>query len=136
MIKNIAVESNPDDRLKSSRLIIDFTDGYRVVHDMPHHLDKIGVSKRLLEFAAFIKNSQPPIVGNGWIKHDGSKSIDEGRYWVMSSYGVRMASYHNWGDCFQDNITNNDEGMITSSGKQFTVSHYQPIVEPEPPEAT
>lgn len=136
MIKNITVEHDPDSRLKSSTIIIDFIDGYRVAHDMPHRLDKKGVCQRLLEFAAFIKNCQPPIVDNGWIKHDGSKPIDAGRYWVMSSYGVRMAGYHDWGDCFQDSLTSNDEGMITMDGKKFIVSHYQPIFEPEPPEAT
>lgn len=70
----------------------------------------------------------------GWIEHDGSKPIEGGRYWVMSSYGVRLAGHHDWGDCFQDEITGCDEGMHNMRGKEFEVSHYIPIIEPEPPE--
>lgn len=79
-------------------------------------------------------NARKVLSGDNWIKHDGSKHVDEGGYWVMSSYGVRRASYHNWGDCFQDSATNNDEDMCNSRGEVFTVSHYMPIVEPKPPE--
>lgn len=69
-----------------------------------------------------------------WVKHDGSSRIEGGRYWVMSSYGVRLATYSpQWSRCFQDQFTSNDEGMSDSKGNVFMVSHYQHIVEPKPP---
>lgn len=132
MIKRITVEPNPDDRRPASILIIDFTDGYRAAHEIPHHLGRLGIVRTLRSFATFIGRCKPEL-GDSWIKHDGSKPIDGGRYWVMSSYGVRLAGHHDWGDCFQDETTGCDEGMRDMRGKEFEVSHYIPIVEPEPP---
>ncbi len=66
-----------------------------------------------------------------WIDNLDVATIKEGRYWVVSNLGVRIATYHNWGHCFQDAITSNDEGMMG-----FSVSHYMPLIEPLPPKGT
>ena len=57
----------------------------------------------------------------------------EGRYIVHSSYGVHCAYRHDpkWADCFQDERTQNDEGMRDDMGKIFIVYHYMPL--PQPP---
>ena len=117
------------------------TEGYEYwVNSERSHLEAFrnpGAKFKAWEECQYLVDKAKPIqrktVTDDWIKHDGSKRIEPGRYWVMSSYGVRLAGYHDWGACFQDSHTNNDEGMIDTRGNKFAVSHYQPIVEPEPP---
>jgi hypothetical protein len=127
MIKNIRALDCSKLEYKATVIVIDFTDGYRIASEFDHKLTKGLVCNQLRQFAALLDGVDE------WIEHDGSKRIAEGRYWVMSSYGVRNASYHNWGECFQDSATSNDEDMRNTNGDIFTVSHYMPIVEPKPP---
>ena len=63
-----------------------------------------------------------------WIDFNGENYPDNfGKYLVKSSYGLCLAEYHDWGKCFQDVASNNDEGMCNSSNEVFKVHAYKAI---------
>lgn len=72
---------------------------------------------------------------NDWIERFDNLKTDEGLYWVVSSYGVVMAWFNTTLGVFYDSENHNEEGDEYEPVK-FTVSHYQPIIKPVPPEGT
>ena len=68
-----------------------------------------------------------------WIKCSERMPDSDGRYLVVSTYGIAMAYFSvSWSGKFQDAGTNNDEGMEDWDGNVFRVTHWQPL--PEPPQ--